>query len=294
MIENPFRLPTDTPVWERDIPLCEWQAAAHTQLYVPIDNTEQAYQKFKEFFAFPGLDLTGGRLITIAGESGYGKTSLANRCAHWLTENRQRSPGVVKIDARGESPDDLLAVYRTAATKVHASLGVPLAEGAARAHDARAGYQDLSGRMLQDLVALVLLPPISSKRQLDEYEWLARHRGNFIFLTETATTEISRLCTTVYRDSAWHLRLELGEATKKDALMFIEARLASVSYSLDTILEPGREEIRDIIGNRHDLRSIRSLQCYLFDTFEHVKSQDRDRVLKSDFERTWNSNALYR
>ncbi|NUP63743.1 MAG: hypothetical protein HOW71_16410 [Nonomuraea sp.] len=294
MIENPFRLPTNTPVWERDIPLCEWQAEAHGQLYVAIDHTEQAYQRFQEFFEFPGLDLTGGRLVTIAGESGYGKTSLVNRCAHWLTQKYQHSPGTVKVDARGEDPDDFPAVYRTAAMRVLTHLGTPPAEETLQLRDVRAGYQILSGHMQKDLVAVVLLPPITGKRQLDEYEWLARNRGNAIFITETATTEMNRLCTTVYQDSAWHIRLELGEATKKDALLFIDARLKNASYELEAVVEPGREEIRDIIGNRHDLRSIRSLQCYLFDTFEHVRRQDRNRVLKSDFERIWNRYALYR
>ncbi|NUR92434.1 MAG: ATP-binding protein [Nonomuraea sp.] len=263
-------------------------------MYVPIDNTEQAYQRFMEFFGFPGLDLTGGRLVTIAGESGYGKTSLVNRCAHWLIQEHQHSPGTVKVDARGEDPDDLPAVYRAAAMEVHTRLDRPVTEEVLQLRDVRAGYQTLSGHMQKDLVALVLLPPITSKRQLDEYEWLAHNRNNVIFVTETATTEMNRLCTTVYQDSAWHIRLTIGEASKKDALVFIEKRLERACYDMAAIVEPGKEEIRDIIGNRHDLRSIRSLQCYLFDTFEHVKRQDRDRVLKSDFERIWNNNALYR
>jgi GTPase SAR1 family protein len=294
MIENPFALPTNTLVRERDIPLCEWQDKTHGQLYVAIDHTEQAYQRFKDFFGFPGLDLTSGRLVTIAGESGYGKTSLVNRCAHWLHQQHQHSPGTVKVDARGEDPDDFTAVFRVTAINVRNELGRSVSEETVQLQDVRLGYQNLAGHMQQDVVALVLLPPITSKRQLDEYEWLARHRNNVIFITETATTEMNRLCTTVYQDSAWHVRLSIGEATQKDALLFIEDRLKKASYELDAIMEPGREEIHDIIGNRHDLRSIRSLQCYLFDTFEHVKRQDRNRVLKSDFERIWNNNALYR
>lgn len=62
-----------------------WDVPEHGDLYLPMDHTQEAYERFAEFVADPSRDLADtARLVVVTGGRGSGKTSLINRCVYHI------------------------------------------------------------------------------------------------------------------------------------------------------------------------------------------------------------------
>ncbi|MFI7429909.1 hypothetical protein ACIBPB_23205 [Micromonospora sp. NPDC049836] len=82
---NPFDIKELGPAAEGA--LQPWGYPEHEHLYLGVDQTQQAYDRFVEFL--PPMRKDGkqpGRLVVVTGERGSGKTSLIHRCVHHLQQ----------------------------------------------------------------------------------------------------------------------------------------------------------------------------------------------------------------
>jgi energy-coupling factor transporter ATP-binding protein EcfA2 len=82
-------------------PLCPWRYPEHEAWYVDLDHTEEAYEEFQrqaETLGSPDED--EGKLLLVTGDTGCGKTAVANRCLGWLKESSKERFTVEIVDAR--------------------------------------------------------------------------------------------------------------------------------------------------------------------------------------------------
>src|SRR5262249_33206074 len=80
---NPFVLPTMelNPLQ----PLVPWKVPEHGGYYVPVDDTQAAYNTFQAAVNHPRTLRDHGRLVVVLGGTGCGKTSVLARCIGWMT-----------------------------------------------------------------------------------------------------------------------------------------------------------------------------------------------------------------
>jgi hypothetical protein len=81
---NPFVLPTMelNPLQ----PLVPWKFPEHWDYYVPVDDTQTAYDTFQAAVNHDPRTLRDhGRLVVVQGSTGCGKTSALARCIGWMT-----------------------------------------------------------------------------------------------------------------------------------------------------------------------------------------------------------------
>ncbi|MFG2054631.1 hypothetical protein ACGFI9_11440 [Micromonospora sp. NPDC048930] len=84
-LRNPFDIKELGPAAEGA--LQPWGYPEHEKLYLAVDQTQQAYERFIDFL--PPMRRDGkhpGRLVVVTGERGSGKTSLIHRCVHRLQQ----------------------------------------------------------------------------------------------------------------------------------------------------------------------------------------------------------------
>jgi hypothetical protein len=100
----PFRGGNVTfPVDQYFQPLCPLENPDDKSRYLDIDSYEEMFKKFKDAFDDPGDWNASSHVIVVTGDRGYGKTSLIQRCAHWLrVEKPQQACNVVVLDLSGE------------------------------------------------------------------------------------------------------------------------------------------------------------------------------------------------
>jgi energy-coupling factor transporter ATP-binding protein EcfA2 len=79
-------------------PLRPLDEPADEHRYLAIDNSEEMFKKFREDFSEPANWISRGHLVVVTGDRGYGKTSLIQRCAHWLKQHPQRDCEIVVLD----------------------------------------------------------------------------------------------------------------------------------------------------------------------------------------------------
>ncbi|MEO3813820.1 hypothetical protein ABGB17_32895 [Sphaerisporangium sp. B11E5] len=65
-------------------PLCPWRYRGHERLYVPVDETEEAFRHFRGRFGDINMLVRSGHVVVVDGVEGSGKTSLIHRCVHDL------------------------------------------------------------------------------------------------------------------------------------------------------------------------------------------------------------------
>jgi hypothetical protein len=70
--------------------------------YLDIDSAEELYSNFIQDFADPARWTDQGHVVVVTGDSGYGKTSLIQRCARWLRDYQQQECEVVVLDLSDE------------------------------------------------------------------------------------------------------------------------------------------------------------------------------------------------
>lgn len=170
---NPFSIPGDHPD-DPIRPLCPWDkdTREHAEYYADIDHMEDSFAQFIESMANISGLLKAGRLVVVAGGKGCGKTSLINRCAHWLqTEARNAGQGlmveVVPLTAASDSTKNvterMTAVGLELADEVkvrNLATDDALADVVAGAGVPATVYRRLSRVLHEQMIVALLLPPI--------------------------------------------------------------------------------------------------------------------------------------
>jgi hypothetical protein len=94
--------PTDPgPAGARDghaHPLRPLECPEDESRYLAIDDTEEMYKKFEEHFGDAAAWKGSGHVIVVTGDRGCGKTSLSQRCVHWLKTRQQNDCEIVVLD----------------------------------------------------------------------------------------------------------------------------------------------------------------------------------------------------
>jgi hypothetical protein len=171
----------------------------HESRYQPVDDFEEKFEEFKKVFDSPGKLHSRGHLFVVAGDRGYGKTSLRQRCAFWIyREYNQQNCEIAVVDLSDESwdPDtvdqQLLRVRRWILRSLddgrvdHSDITRIEAN-----NDIAESFYDLGVKLRMrgiaqgnpmPLVLLVLLPGYPSPEELKRYYGLARE--GIIFMAE--------------------------------------------------------------------------------------------------------------
>jgi energy-coupling factor transporter ATP-binding protein EcfA2 len=194
---NPFDIPgasgrPNAPLrpWHRDTP-------QHKDYYVPVDNTLTAFEEFQVNLATPGDLMRGGWFVVVTGHPGCGKTSLVNRCAHWLAHTLAGCPIKATIadvsDAAAENEEIDERMKRVCRRLTNRWLG-PLVKPDQRqlladSCDDPSDFYPLLSDALEDRVLIVLLPPAELIEEVRKYAWLCREK--IVFFVESSFEQVA-------------------------------------------------------------------------------------------------------
>lgn len=188
-------LPGDMSEYVR--PLRPLRVAEHVKRYQAVDNYLDQFNKFKEAFEEPADWLEKGHLFIVAGDSGYGKTSMRQRCAFWMDkESGQAHCKVIVFDFSDENweEDTIETRISRVRERVLRELDGPLDPDdlarIANIRDISESFYEL-GRFLRagsagtggkPIVLVVLLPGYPAPPELDRYYSIGRE--GMVFLAE--------------------------------------------------------------------------------------------------------------
>jgi hypothetical protein len=287
---NPFSLP-DPPV---DL-LCPWRDASHRELYVDLDNTGPAFEKFVHEMG----DLTTlsayGRLVLVSGESGCGKSALLHRCVDWVIEEL-RSKGlrsthvdltrVLEGRPQMKIEERLSEACKSLFTRLVRDQVLDPADAALLKPD-RADpdvvYPLYPVVLGDDHVLIILLPsPGDLVNEVIRYAALVEPR--LLFVLESALFEERNVYTIRNTRGALipPITLNVGPLRPGDAKAFIKDRLTRHS---DRGIYPGMtEETMDAVARL--LQSVAQLQRALSDTYRTLlhsgRRYDKDSLVTVD------------
>lgn len=234
MSMNPYVVPgLDTRL---DGPLCPFRAPEHERYYVPVDNTQRAFEQFQEQMGDLGSLRAEGRLVVVSGQPGCGKTALINRCATWLRDSLDDFDieGMIfsldqecleneAVERRMNHifkcvMDDLREHQRLSEEDHTAGLKQ-------QRDDLDIAYRYLSNVLNDNVVAIVLLPP-SAELVKEVLAYAKYARASIVFFVESSFAPAI--------DISWAgicgasrvppIRLEVGPLAKQDGWLFAEAR----------------------------------------------------------------------
>lgn len=275
-----------------DGPLCPFRIPEHEDYYVPIDNTQEAFEQFQEQMG----DLRGlrdeGRLVVVSGQRGCGKTALINRCATWLQDSlhdldiegmifslsqecQVNDPIKVRMDHVFQCVVDDLWRRRRLSEKDHIE---GLKE---RRDDLGLAYRYLGRVLNDDLVKIVLLPP-SEDLVKEVVDYAKYAHKNIIFFVESSYVEnVERSWPDIREASRVSpIRLEVGPLREQDGWLFAQARQEH---------DPNAQNLRKVSEETARLvmhgwkASIRQLQELLFWVYREPSEQsESEGVVKSE------------
>ncbi|MER7458256.1 hypothetical protein [Micromonospora sp. NPDC126480] len=274
MPENPFALPG----LMRDVdPLNPVRNEGHLSLYVPVDNTERAFEEFCRQFADPSYLRDDGRLVLTAGGRGCGKTSLINRCAHWLQQQLRAANLIGEvIDVTKEAQDnESMADRRAKACKALLDKLYERKVFASKlAYEHRHSPDDalsmLPTCLAPDRVLIVLLPPSEDlTEELVQYTADARRR--MVFFAETSYDLPDEHRRRMDRAGALPpVHLRVGRLNPTDAGIFARERLSSVPPgALPPVADTALDEFTS-----HRLVPIGEIQRLLYGLYEQLRVQN--------------------
>ncbi|AQZ60154.1 unnamed protein product [[Actinomadura] parvosata subsp. kistnae] len=251
------------------------------ELYVDVDSSEAEFNRFVRVFSDDRVLPNRGHLITIVGDSGCGKTSLAHRCASWLHRDQglpRKGRNAIIVDLHDEDVGDaseerFRLIYSLLVMKLNVEAN--LAEYWEELNgytDPRLGYSRLSDLLAERPVAVVILPPTKVTGEIHMYYKIAQNRENIIFLAESGSGEVQREWETVIPVSAVHTSLKLGLLDNGDAWKFVQARMDR-SKSSQIPLSITQVELDDMLQKIDSLRNMKALQILFFECYrEAVRS----------------------
>jgi hypothetical protein len=213
------------------------------KLYLPVDQTDEEFKKFKDRVARTERLGEQGWLVVVGGDRGCGKTSLIKRCALWLDlKLRERNLSPIRIDLTGEDleHEDIKARLR----RVFGSVLRQMAGGLDRetvtsmrelAHSDRDGDLDIAFESLASAllanpagaakqpVAIVLLPTCHTAMEVFYYAAIARRGLIFfaeVFDPQQASRYDAQLRWKRYARASTPLYLEVGRLKPGDGHLF--------------------------------------------------------------------------
>jgi hypothetical protein len=202
------------------------------QRYLELDSGPLMYESFKKLLIDPAAVLSRGHLVIIDGGTGFGKTSLANLCAHWLREQLpQRHVAVSLIENEFVANDTdtrlklvFLRLLDEVGHELHADVVTDL-RGRENIGDAFASL----GRRMADAAGkalIVLMPPGGTAEEVRQLA-AAAGRG-LVFFSELNDPGQARVCAEHFGKGKTVgevavLRLTLGALNQGDGKLLVES-----------------------------------------------------------------------
>lgn len=198
LLDKEASLPDDDEINDYNRPLRPLHAPQHVARYRDIDGFVDQFGKFKRVFGRPDAWHTRGHLFVVTGDSGFGKTSLRQRCAYWMAkECEQEHCEVVVVDLSDEgwkgvtSDKRLSRMRKSVLDELRWHLSEQDLNQVANDDDIEYSFHKLgsmlkmsgaSGDNQKPVVVVVLLPEYPKVEEIERYYGLARE--GMVFLAE--------------------------------------------------------------------------------------------------------------
>ncbi len=239
---NPFLVPG--PENDPGRPLCPWEPdlTCHADYYVDVDDTSASYRTFQREMADGASLAPKGRLVVVMGQEGCGKTSMINRCAHWLQDElRPRGVEARIIDLTALPLENQPVPERMARVSERFVDQLVLADVFAAdrppldIRERRSEWQNVyyvASQLLDSKFALlVLLPPIvllpatpGLVSEISTYAGLAHKR--IVFFAEVTLPSDDVDIVPAIQHTPPPIRLKVTTLTGDDSVLFGSDRLA--------------------------------------------------------------------
>jgi energy-coupling factor transporter ATP-binding protein EcfA2 len=287
---NPFLIPgrEDAPMST----LCPWKDAAHTDLYIEIDNYGPALADFQSQFTTLSLLEETSRLAVVTGESGCGKSALRNHCAHWLKGQLGEPKCEIvdlsrEIDLTHKNQENRVIDIRKRIAHVSERLVKRLAkldliDGAASDAFARAKtpdliYADLATAMENkgqpEVVLILLLPSADLPAEIEQYASMSGPR--IVFFAESSYLRHPQL-NSIVADNDMEVppaTMEVGALSSTDIKLFIETRYEQ--RAKDGVFPRLDDDILDQLTTTKDM-SVARLQQHMTGLYTYTQKYTAD------------------
>lgn len=231
---NPYRVPGLT---RPNGPLCPFNVPDHEKYYVPVDNTQKAFEQFQEQISGDlRLLSTEGRLVVVSGEEHCGKTTLINRCAAWL-QGRLKDAGLqghifpLADEGTDNSSVDtrIIHVFDFMIDDLRRLrlLGEDqLTELADRRDNLDRAFRYLSDILDNNRVLIVLLPPSKDLIKAEVVKYANFSRGKIVFFAESTSVDIVRRHWRSMQNAGRvsPILLKVGPLNENDGWLFADKR----------------------------------------------------------------------
>lgn len=280
---NPFGIPVGARS-HQDRPLCPWLEAEHEARYVDVDDTEEAFRRFRAALTEPGEVRRSGWFVSVTGPDGCGKTSVINRCAHWLTGALKRAGVEAHIydftfEGTGRTMDKRIEIVCDRLVSKAINEGHVAAHVADQllkyADDLSKAASPLSDYIGDDTALILLMPPTDLAEEMRRY-WAATRRKLIIF-TESSYEDVAEACAQDLGESSQAdvIHLRVGPLESGNGRAFSEARMRAADVGrLYPALDPDAPD--NMIEARLGVQgtSIRFIQKLLFGVYEELRGQE--------------------
>lgn len=301
---NPFFAPGRTS--DRPMPLNPWRQTEHSEYYVAVDHTAQAFNEFEQ--ALSGWDITyQGEAVLVHGGDGCGKTSLAHRCAKHMKDKLDQAGCKAKIVDRSAVLLDgqpVLSKCEDAVRAVLRSLGSPdgfLAPDAvndlpkpssieAEENQLRRAMEEVAESLSRSNRALIVL---STKLELNDelrvyLQTLVKER--LVVIMET-NQEGVRQYVERWNEAPAHkpiLSLKVGSLEAPHGWAFVEARMRKVVGS-EHLPVFQRYAVDKYMQDRttHSAVSISELERVCIRLFNEATASSKGEITYEDFAAVW-------
>lgn len=181
-----------------DRPLRPLSVAKHVGRYRPVDDFDWQLKKFTDLFSSPAALREKGYILVVVGEKGYGKTSMRQRCAYWMSHDYKYKSNcdVVVVDISDEEWKLDASRTRLMRTRdrileeleVNNRLKYEVIERIGSIQDGMDSYRSISRELTKEAasrgraadVLVVLLPGYLEPQEIEEYYSVAREGMVFI------------------------------------------------------------------------------------------------------------------
>lgn len=269
---NPFAVPDMVSPHQ---PLTPWAEATHGTYYVEVDRTEEAFQSFLDEAGEVTDLVRRGGLVVVSGNRGCGKSSVLNRCVHWVDQglkDLKHVPFIADISLELESAGterelDSLALRLLEQLEDRGQLKHAALEQL-RARDAAGrlnGLSSLVGFGREPSALLVLLPPQEVHQALVSLAELVRP-GIIFFVERVLSGDGSDWTSQVRGRFPQPIEVSVGSLKNHDAWLFAGDRINRHDKRA-TIPKIAELTMRQWQLNRGEV-TIDELQKFMFNLYE--------------------------